>query len=142
MELHDLVSEWLRYSKTDLDVAKQLYECMHPRPLEIICYHAQQSAEKALKAVLISNNVMVPKTHDMNKLREMCSEYDSSFSEITTQCSSLHPYSIMPRYLFEIEILDSDAEIAISKSTEIYDWITLKISDNIEKTCGNEAEVS
>ena len=39
MEIPEPVAEWLKYSRTDLDVAKQLSENMYPRPLEIICYH-------------------------------------------------------------------------------------------------------
>ena len=45
--------EWLSFAETDLGVARHLYESYHPKPLEIICYHCQQSAEKAIKAVII-----------------------------------------------------------------------------------------
>ena len=45
--------EWLSFAETDLGVARHLYESFHPKPLEIICYHCQQSAEKAIKAVII-----------------------------------------------------------------------------------------
>ena len=36
-------------NKTDLGVAKHLNSQYHPKPLEIICYHCQLSAEKAIK---------------------------------------------------------------------------------------------
>lgn len=36
--------------KKDLEAAKFLTN-MHPQPLEIICYHCQQSAEKILNFV-------------------------------------------------------------------------------------------
>ena len=39
-------SEWLRYANMDLDAAKFLFENQYPKPLEIICYHCQQAAEK------------------------------------------------------------------------------------------------
>lgn len=32
----------------DLGVAKHLDETYRPKPLEIICYHCQQAAEKAI----------------------------------------------------------------------------------------------
>ena len=128
MGIPELVAEWLKYSRTDLDVAKQLSENMHPRPLEIICYHAQQSAEKALKAYLVKNDILPPKIHDLNQLCEMCADIDSAFDEISILCGSLNRYSVMPRYPFEIEILENEAETAIQKSTEIFDWITEKLS--------------
>jgi HEPN domain-containing protein len=127
MELHSLVAEWVKYSKTDLDVAKQLFENMRPRPLEIICYQAQQSAEKALKAFLIKNNMLPPKIHDLNHLCEMCGKIDKAFDEIADSCGSLNRYSVMPRYPFELEILEADAETAIQKADSILGWLTPKL---------------
>ena len=128
MELHDLVSEWLKFSKTDYEVAKHLSGNMHPRPLEIICYHAQQSAEKALKAFLIQNDILPPKIHDLNELCEMCGEIDSAFNEIAPLCASLNRYGVLPRYPFEIEVLEPQADAATDKAAEIYDWIVGKLS--------------
>jgi len=44
----DLVKEWYRFAMMDLNTAN--YLCgMYPKPIEIICYNCQQSAEKMLK---------------------------------------------------------------------------------------------
>ena len=123
MELHELVNEWIKYSKNDLSVAQYLYYNMHPRQLEIICYHSQQSAEKALKAFLVLNDITPPKIHDLNRLCEMCNDLDGTFSQITQNCSALNLYSNLPRYPFEIEILDSDAESAIYKADEVQKFV-------------------
>jgi hypothetical protein len=48
--MDNVVTEWLKFSDTDFLTAKYLFENMQPAPLEIICSHRQQSAEKALKA--------------------------------------------------------------------------------------------
>ena len=45
--------EWYDLAVTDLGVAKHLYETYYPKPLEIICYHCQQSAEKSIKAMIM-----------------------------------------------------------------------------------------
>ena len=45
-----LIDEWLRFANMDLDLAKHSFATMHPAPLEIICYHCQQAAEKFLKS--------------------------------------------------------------------------------------------
>ena len=47
-----LSSEWLEFAKMDLGAAEYLLT-MHPLPVEIICYHCEQAAEKFLKAVLV-----------------------------------------------------------------------------------------
>ena len=61
---------WLSVAETDLGVARHLYESYHPKPLEIICYHCQQSAEKAIKAVIIAHGAQggMPKLHDLSFL--------------------------------------------------------------------------
>jgi HEPN domain-containing protein len=41
--------EWYRFARMDLMAANTLNEHARPKPLEIICYHAQQCAEKMLK---------------------------------------------------------------------------------------------
>ena len=48
------VKQWIDYAAQDLGVARHLFENYHPKPLEIVCYHCQQSAEKAIKAVIVS----------------------------------------------------------------------------------------
>jgi len=37
--------EWFKYAERDLESAIFLIK-MHPVPIEIICYHCEQSAEK------------------------------------------------------------------------------------------------
>lgn len=40
---------WVNMAKQDLAVAKHLNAKFLPKPLEIICYHCQQAAEKAVR---------------------------------------------------------------------------------------------
>ena len=44
--------EWQRIAAMDLSTAEYLLG-MSPLPIEIICYHCQQSAEKYLKGYLV-----------------------------------------------------------------------------------------
>ncbi|MCH8838155.1 MAG: HEPN domain-containing protein [Candidatus Marinimicrobia bacterium] len=39
--------------------------------LEDLCFHAQQAAEKALKAVLVANSVAVPNIHSIRRLIDL-----------------------------------------------------------------------
>ena len=57
---------WMRFARSDLALARQ-------RPgqdvvLEALCFHAQQAAEKALKAVLIYFGIPAPRTHSIERL--------------------------------------------------------------------------
>jgi hypothetical protein len=47
---------------------------MTPSPnmlLEGLCFHAQQAAEKSIKAVLIDRGVSFPRTHNIRTLLEL-----------------------------------------------------------------------
>ena len=64
----DLAKEWLRYAKSDLNTANHMFKDVHPKETEISCYHAQQCAEKSLKACLIAMGTTPPYTHDLVEL--------------------------------------------------------------------------
>ncbi|CCJ34472.1 HEPN domain-containing protein [Caloramator australicus] len=51
MNSKDIANEWFEFAEMDLNSAKFLLN-MHPKPLEIICYHCQQSAERIKNFVL------------------------------------------------------------------------------------------
>ncbi|MCL1822931.1 MAG: HEPN domain-containing protein [Oscillospiraceae bacterium] len=100
---------------------------MRPIPLEIVCYHCQQSVEKIIKAFLIYSRVKPEKTHDLESLNDRCKIIDKSFKKIDEKCIRLNAYSSQPRYPFEIEIEESHALLALNDSKEINEFIKEKI---------------
>ena len=87
---------WLVKASDDLRSAG--VRLRHPDEMtaEIAAFHAQQAAEKALKALLISRGVAIPKTHDLEELRRMVggeSEPDAQ------ELAPLTPYAVQFRYL-------------------------------------------
>ena len=61
---------WLEYSKSDLHAAQTLLESKEFFPLQI-CFLSQQCAEKAIKAILVFENVNFPKVHDLDRLHDL-----------------------------------------------------------------------
>ena len=61
---------WLRFSAEDLDVAHHLLTGCPSVPRHV-CWLAQQSAEKALKASLVLEEINFPFTHDLDALRNL-----------------------------------------------------------------------
>ena len=125
MEL-EYTAEWFEFANTDLATAEFLL-AMRPQPLEIICYHCQQSAEKSLKAFLINNNIEPSKTHDLKLLCRMCQDSDNTFAEITNQCAHLTPYGVTARYPDELIPDENMVKLAIIKAKEVYDFCVSKI---------------
>ena len=66
-------TRWLRYAAEDLTTAETLLAQAHIPPRQA-CWHAQQAAEKALKAVLIFLQIDFRRTHDLNVLRDLLPE--------------------------------------------------------------------
>ncbi len=62
-------AEWLRFATTDMAAARRLLTS-EPLPA-VAAYHAQQAAEKAMKAVLVARNARVPKIHDLLALARL-----------------------------------------------------------------------
>jgi HEPN domain-containing protein len=117
----EYVAEWFEFA--DMDLASAEYLCgMRPQPLEIICYHCQQSAEKYLKGYLIYKGIIEPpKIHNLDDLCELCFDYDGHFQEIKGACNILSAYGIKPRYPNGIEILESDMQKALEYVHQIRD---------------------
>jgi len=118
---NDLIKEWYKFSMMDWDTANYIYN-MQPKPLEIICYHCQQSAEKMLKGFLVSNAIEPPRTHDLHQLRNECVKINVDFEDLYDICAFLTQYGIQPRYPNEINVSEIDAEKALQSVKTIIDF--------------------
>ena len=63
-----VIREWLTKAENDLLTAAHILALGDGCPAEIVCFHAQQCVEKYLKALLVSQGIPFPKTHDINKV--------------------------------------------------------------------------
>lgn len=64
---------WLQYSSDDLEHALHLLNTA-PRSSPLVSYLCQQSAEKAIKASLVLEQIRFPHTHDLDTLCDMLPE--------------------------------------------------------------------
>ena len=128
MNEHDIVNEWLEIAYEDYDdTAQYLFDNKCPKPLEIICYHCQQSAEKSLKAYICANDIEISKTHEVGLLCRQCSELDDSFSHFQEDCEDLELYATRTRYPGRIEIENNDAEKSLMQALKLYEFVSEKI---------------
>ena len=63
---------WLARAKGDLAIAGS--ELPKGAFLEDFCFHTQQAAEKALKAVLVYHGIKFRYTHDLDEINERLKE--------------------------------------------------------------------
>lgn len=125
MSNRELAQEWFKVAEMDLASAGYLQN-MQPAPLEIICYHCQQSAEKFLKGYLAFCGEAIRKTHDLVQLNKLCRIHDSEFGKIENECLDLTDYGVQIRYPFPLEIDASDVGFALKNALRIKNFILSK----------------
>ena len=92
------ISRWIMFAQKDYDAAYNMSVLHHPPPIEIICYHCQQSIEKILKAYALAHSGLLVKTHDLESVLKQCMEYDFQFGDFADACAVLTGYAIASRY--------------------------------------------
>lgn len=95
------VFKWLRSGDDDLRLARHGLKLQHS-PHHLIAYHAQQCAEKHLKAYLVLRGVDFPFTHNIARLLELCSE-QGSWADSLRKAEVLTPFAVTTRYPSGIE---------------------------------------
>ena len=62
-------ADWIYRANSDLALAKS--PASDAIALEDLCFHAQQAAEKSIKAVLLAGGIPFPKTHNLDALIDL-----------------------------------------------------------------------
>ncbi len=125
MDKKEAAKEWFKIAESDLSSAAFLQK-MKPTPVEIICYHCQQSVEKYLKGFLSLKEADIQKTHDLVLLSKVCQKYEEDFKTIEDECLVLTDYSVNVRYPFPMDINESDMKIALRIAQKIKDYVLAK----------------
>ena len=89
-----------------------------PLPDGIFGFHAQQSCEKLLKALLSANYILSPKTHQLKYLMEGVSERDGALPSMPYDLLRLQPFAVQLRYDYGPGLSDA-AKTAIRQSIAI-----------------------
>ncbi|MBL4759562.1 MAG: HEPN domain-containing protein [Mariprofundaceae bacterium] len=111
----DLVRGWLLKGDSDLLNAKRTVNS--EGPYDTACFHAQQAVEKYLKAVLIYDDQLVPKTHDLEELQLLCESLVNNREFSDLELVELSDYAVSVRYDFEfwpdIEIVKEAVQVRV-----------------------------
>jgi len=95
-DILEKVVEWLSYADDDLRLAEHTLT-MTDCPYHSIAFHAQQSAEKYLKAYLVYLRVDFPYTHDISELLELCAK-EADWTDMLQDAEELTIYAATMRY--------------------------------------------
>ncbi len=93
-----MVKSWFRKSAQDLRTAKLLLAQNSKDFWPPLVFHAQQSAEKAIKGFLTFHKIRFPKVHNMDILVELVAKADQKLSLELGQARILTKYAVAYRY--------------------------------------------
>lgn len=93
-----LTVEWIEKAEGDRDTALRELRARKRPNYDAACFHAQQLAEKYIKAFLQENAFAIPYSHNLIDLMMLCGQADSSFLLLQNDLKSLEGYAIRFRY--------------------------------------------
>lgn len=112
--------EWLRYAESDLAIA-----CIAQSPrilLEGLCFHAQQAAERAPKAVLVAHAIPFPRTHNIATLLDLLPR-NILLPPEAEAVASLTDYAVLTRYPSNLEpITEEEYHEAVHLAKVVVEW--------------------
>lgn len=82
----------------------------------LACFHAQQSVEKSLKAVLVLRGIEQRRTHDLNLLAQLLVDQDIKPPYSPEELTRLNPFAVTFRY--------DDCDIPLITATEVNNIVT------------------
>lgn len=120
------VDAWLAKAEEDRLFCEALLK--EHAPPSGVCFHTQQMAEKLLKAVITSHNVLPPKEHDLTALATLAAAYGSPLDDIKEELKTLNRYYIEPRYPADVpEFTRAESELAFEAAIRVRDFVREKL---------------
>ena len=113
--------EWLNHARSDLALAQNRIPDTH---LEHFCFHAQQAAEKAIKALMIRRDIEFPYTHDLARLLTLLEESGENIPHAIRDVEALTHYAVSTRYpTFDGTVSEQDYSEAIETAEAVLCWV-------------------
>jgi HEPN domain-containing protein len=85
-------------------------------------FHAQQCAEKYLKALLIAHAHPFPRTHDLAALHDLCTQAGLAVRMEADQLDRLNAYAVQVRYPGDDPTLE-EAQKAVEIAQAVRRWV-------------------
>ncbi len=122
-----LIGQWVRMAEEDMAAAQALLDA-GARFVRTACFHAQQAAEKFLKAYLVQRQIEFPKTHDIEDLLDLVATTDQDMAQSLRLASALNPYAVQARYPgVDYVLTEKDARDAVAIAGTVREAVLPKL---------------
>jgi len=113
------VLPWIEKAEHDLRTAEHTLTLAENCPFDTVCFHAQQCAEKYLKALLVWKSVDFSRTHDLRLLMQTVGAA-APIAVTTEEIVELNRYAVEARYPGEWELIGrEEAERAVALARRV-----------------------
>ena len=129
----ELVRAWLIKARNDLTTAREI-GVLPEGPLDTAIYHCQQATEKAVKGFLAFKDHRLERSHDVERLVELATTYDTSFTDWEDAAITLTPYATAYRYPGESSTLEpgrDEFEEALKLATDLVTFVLSRLPAEI-----------
>ena len=114
--------EWMDHARSDLRLAENRLPEVR---LEHLCFHAQQAAEKAIKALMIRRGVDFPYVHDLRALLSLLADAGDEIPAAVELSGQLTPYAAATRYPGIAErVTEEDYVEAVRLAERVVRWVS------------------
>lgn len=122
-----LVEEWLKKAEDDRLFAQAIMQDENAPPSGV-CFHAQQMAEKLLKAFIVYHSQRYPRIHPVDALWELCYKLDVGFQKVKEEAAFLTKFYIETRYPGDYpDFTKDDAQKAYDAALRIKEFVLKNI---------------
>lgn len=108
----ELVNEWVAKAEEDYRTLEELYKKSPSGFATTICFHAQQCAEKYLKALLTKHGIEPPWIHTLETLLDLVISKTPELDKYRVMLAELTPYATEYRYPGRVAD-EEDAEVCV-----------------------------
>jgi len=96
--MRPLTAEWVAKAEADFQLARREMRVCPTPGYDGVCFHALQSAEKYLKAVLQERDVPIPRVHDLARLVDLIDPSIGALHERRPDLAAMTQLSVAVRY--------------------------------------------
>jgi len=124
--MNPLTTEWIEKAEGDFLTAQREFRARSRPNYDAVCFHAQQTAEKYLKAWLQESGKSIPRIHSLVDLVSIYIEVDPIFSVLEPELRGLDSFAVRTRYP-GLNATKEEALIALKTSKNVRDFIRKKM---------------
>ena len=124
--MNPAVAEWVSKAEGDYLTAGRELRAHKSTNYDAVCFHAQQCAEKYLKAVLQENDKRIPKIHYLLELLALILKFDGSYEFLKADLEVLEDYAVRFRYPGDLAEKD-EAQSAFAAAGTVRKFIRQKL---------------